>query len=78
MATGFLRVDGEKVVDGDGKAVILRGAGLGGWMNMENFITGYPGQEQQHREAMLAALGPEKYEFFFDKFLECKTNILFL
>jgi len=32
--------------------------------------TGYPGHEFQHREAMLHVLGKEKYEFFFDKFLE--------
>jgi hypothetical protein len=37
---------------------------------MENFITGYPGHESQHRAAMLRALGQERYEFFFDKFLE--------
>lgn len=37
---------------------------------MENFITGYPGHEAQHRAAMLEVLGQEKYEFFFDKFLE--------
>ncbi|KAL9114500.1 MAG: hypothetical protein Q9227_001581 [Pyrenula ochraceoflavens] len=37
---------------------------------MENFITGYPGHESQHRAAMLRALGKKKYEFFFDKWLE--------
>ncbi|PMD36320.1 glycoside hydrolase family 5 protein [Hyaloscypha variabilis F] len=70
MSNGFLRVEGEKVVDEKGNTVILRGAGLGGWMNMENFITGYPGHEFQHRAAMLQVLGKEKQEFFFDKFLE--------
>lgn len=38
MSTGILKVDGDKVVGEDGKPVILRGAGLGGWMNMENFM----------------------------------------
>lgn len=28
----FLKVSGERVVDGEGKDIILRGAGLGGWM----------------------------------------------
>jgi hypothetical protein len=28
----FLRIEGTKIVDGDGKEVVLRGAGLGGWM----------------------------------------------
>lgn len=37
---------------------------------MENFITGFPGHETQHREAMLEVLGQEKYDFFFDKWLE--------
>ena len=30
--SSFLKVSGTKVVDKDGKEVILRGAGLGGWM----------------------------------------------
>jgi hypothetical protein len=38
MSNGILRVEGERVVDGKGNTVILRGAGLGGWMNMENFM----------------------------------------
>jgi hypothetical protein len=38
MSNGYLRVEGERIVDADGKLVILRGAGLGGWMNMENFM----------------------------------------
>lgn len=39
-------------------------------LSMENFITGYPGHESQHRAAMLKVLGQEDYEFFFDKWLE--------
>jgi hypothetical protein len=37
---------------------------------MENFITGYPGHEYQMRKEMKKVLGEEKYEYFFDKFLE--------
>ncbi|WVR08824.1 hypothetical protein IAU60_005882 [Kwoniella sp. DSM 27419] len=37
---------------------------------MENFITGYPGHEHQARAAIKKAVGQEKYDFFFDKFLE--------
>jgi len=32
MASGILKVDGELIVGDDEKTVILRGAGLGGWM----------------------------------------------
>ncbi|PVH70557.1 glycoside hydrolase family 5 protein [Cadophora sp. DSE1049] len=69
MATGILKVKGVDVVDANGKRVILRGAGLGGWLNMENFITGYPGHESRHRAAMLTVLGKEKYDSFFDRWL---------
>ena len=36
---------------------------------MENFVTGFPGHETPMREAMLKVLGPERYEFFFDRLL---------
>lgn len=70
MSTGILRTRGTEVVGEDGKPVVLRGTALGGWMNMENFITGYPGHESEHRAAMKKVLGQENYEFFFDKWLE--------
>ncbi|KIM87823.1 glycoside hydrolase family 5 protein [Piloderma croceum F 1598] len=66
----YLKVSGTKIVDVNGQEVILRGAGLGGWMNMENFISGYPGCEFQIREALAGVIGKEKSELFFDKFLE--------
>jgi endoglucanase len=56
--TQVLRVDGAKIVDGT-DPVVLRGFGLGGWMNMENFITGYAGTESQQRRALRAVLGDE-------------------
>lgn len=36
----ILRTSDDKIVDGQGKPVSLRGAGLGGWMNQKTFITG--------------------------------------
>ncbi|KAL7268716.1 Endo-1,4-beta-xylanase 5 [Rhizina undulata] len=69
-AAEILKVSGIKIVDKDGKEVFLRGAGVGGWMNMENFITGYPGREFQIRVALAEVLGEDKSKFFFDKFLE--------
>ncbi|KAJ3533118.1 hypothetical protein NM208_g8132 [Fusarium decemcellulare] len=53
----------------NGDPIILRGTSLGGWLNMENFITGHPGTESSTRAAMLAVLGQEKYDYFFDRFL---------
>jgi len=65
-----LRVRGTELVRANGRSVVLRGVGLGGWMNMENFITGYPATESQQRRALLRALGAEGYRRFFDRFLE--------
>lgn len=64
---GFLRVEGSRLVREDGTEVVLRGVGLGGWMNMENFITGYPATESQHRRAMRRVLGDEQYARFFER-----------
>lgn len=66
----MLRVQGDVVVDADGAPVLLRGAGLGGWMNMENFITGYPANEAGMRAAVAEVVGNERAERFFDRLLD--------
>jgi aryl-phospho-beta-D-glucosidase BglC (GH1 family) len=65
----FIRAQGTTLIRGAGTPVTLRGVGLGGWMNMENFITGFPGTESQQRRALRSALGEEGYRRFFDRFL---------
>ncbi len=67
---GFLKIKGNEIVGADEQPVVLRGTSLGGWMNMENFITGYPANEENQRRAIGQALGQDKYEFFFDRLLE--------
>jgi endoglucanase len=67
--SNFLTVKGDQIVNGRGERVVLRGFGLGGWMNMENFITGYAGNEEAQRDAVRSVLGQEKYEFFYDRLL---------
>src|ERR671933_1273435 len=66
----LLSTDGSRITNREGNSVVLRGFGLGGWMNMENFITGYPANEQAQREAIRAVLGDQLDELFFDRFLE--------
>ncbi|MEN4100506.1 MAG: hypothetical protein ROW52_11325, partial [Anaerolineaceae bacterium] len=67
--SNFLTVKGNQIVNGRGEQVVLRGFGLGGWMNMENFITGYAGNEETQRDAVRNVLGAQKYEFFYDRLL---------
>jgi hypothetical protein len=38
----WLRVRGERIVDEEGRTFYPRGMCLGGWLNTENFINGYP------------------------------------
>ena len=66
----MLQVHDNQIVDAQGRPVRLRGTGVGGWMNMENFIDGYPGTEQGLRTAMAEELGPEKAHFFFERLLD--------
>src|SRR5690349_21870433 len=67
--TGPLRTDGAAIVDQRGKAVRLKGVNIGGWLNMENFITGYAANESMMRAAMRSVLGPDRYELFFERLL---------
>jgi len=66
----FLKVKGNHIQNPSGQVVTLHGIGLGGWMNMENFITGFPANENAFRQVVYRALGVEKADFFFDRYLD--------
>jgi endoglucanase len=66
----MLHVRDGKIVDGGGKAVRLRGVCVGGWMNMEHFINGYPGAEHDLRATMAQVLGADRAQTFFDRTLD--------
>jgi endoglucanase len=67
---GFLTIDGDRIVDPEGSEVILRGVGIGGWMTMENFITGFPANEEAMRDELREALGEAGYARFSEGHLE--------
>lgn len=66
----MLQVRNDKIVDAGGNPVRLRGVCVGGWMNMEHFINGYPGDEHSVRDAVAEVLGAEKGQFFFERMLD--------
>jgi endoglucanase len=66
----MLQVRGSEIVTSEGRPIRLRGVCVGGWMNMENFINGYPGDEHGTRRAAAKILGPAKAEFLFDRWLD--------
>ncbi|MEV4833485.1 cellulase family glycosylhydrolase [Nonomuraea sp. NPDC049486] len=65
----MLHVSGARLRTADDRPVRLRGVGLGGWMNMENFITGYPANEASMRAAVRQVLGEERAALFFERLL---------
>ena len=64
----LLKVSGNKIVNQKGDTVCLRGFGLGGMLHFENFIDGYPANEEAMREGLLKVLGKEKFDLFFNEF----------
>jgi endoglucanase len=65
-----LRVSGDQIVNQKGETILLRGFGLGGMLHMENFIDGYPANEEAMREGLRNVLGEKKYNLYFDNFLK--------
>ncbi|ODV76851.1 glycoside hydrolase family 5 protein [Suhomyces tanzawaensis NRRL Y-17324] len=68
--SGFLKTKGTKIVDANDQPVVLVGTAIGGHLNMENFITGYPGTETLHKKRLVEMIGQEKVDYFFDKFYQ--------
>ncbi len=67
----WLRTSGGGIVTADdGEPVLLRGVGIGGWLNMENFITGFPATESSHRQALRRALGERRAALLLGSLLD--------
>lgn len=75
-AQGFLKADGPFIVDEQGKHVILRGMGLGGWMLQEGYMFGLGNIGQQHRirAKIEEVVGPERTQTFYNDWLAWHTT----
>ncbi|PST83970.1 glycosyl hydrolase family 5 [Pedobacter yulinensis] len=75
-AQGFLRADGQRIVNEKNENVLLRGVGLGGWMLQEGYMLGINRDGQQHkiRERIEALIGPEKTARFYEAWLNDHTT----
>ncbi len=70
MFEHYLTATGPSLKAGGDKPITLRGYNIGGWLNMENFLTGYPATDSGARAALRQAFGDRQYELFEERFYE--------
>ncbi len=76
LAEGFLRADGQKIVNEKGETMLLRGMGLGGWMLQEGYMLQLNQIGQQHaiRAKIEDLIGKEDAQAFYDAWLANHTT----
>ena len=68
-----LKTQGKKIVDTNGEEVILKGAGLGGWMLMEGYMmqsSDVADTQHEFRERLEDLMGKTKTDEFGDLVVE--------
>jgi len=75
-AQGFLKADGQKIVNAKGENVLLRGMGLGGWMLQEGYMLkiNKDGQQYKIRERIEELMGAKQTQEFYDLWLANHTR----
>jgi endoglucanase len=75
-ADGYLRAEGQKIVDEKGETVLLRGMGLGGWMLQEGYMLQLNQLGPQHaiRAKIEGLIGREDTQAFYDAWLANHTT----
>jgi endoglucanase len=75
--SGFLQAHGQKLINGDGQEIILRGVGFGSWMLPEGYMWLFPDQGDRPRriEKLIKDLvGKEKAEQFWEAYYDRYTT----
>lgn len=73
-AQGFLRADGQRLVDRAGRDVLLRGIGLGGWMLQEGYMLRTQGPQHRIEARVEALVGAERKAAFYEAWLANHTR----
>lgn len=69
----YLHREGQKVVDGKGENIILRGLGLGGWMVQEGYMLktgGFAGSQSAYKSKVTELIGVKNTEEFYKAYLK--------
>lgn len=67
-AQGFLHADGQKIVNGKGENVLLRGMGLGGYMLQEGYMfetSSFANTQHELKAKIVALIGTEMTDSFY-------------
>ncbi|QJD88155.1 cellulase family glycosylhydrolase [Cohnella herbarum] len=74
--SGFLRAEGRKLVNGDGREILLRGVGFGSWLLPEGYMWSFPdkGDRPRRIERMIEELiGADQaasfWETYYDRYV---------
>jgi endoglucanase len=73
MQTGYIYVKGTDFYV-NGNRLILRGYGIGNWLNLEHFMLGLPGTDAQIKGAIKKAYGDKNARLFWEKYWECYVD----
>ncbi|WCE04870.1 cellulase family glycosylhydrolase [Pseudoxanthomonas sp. JBR18] len=75
-APDYLHAQGTRIVDGQGRDVLLRGFGLGGWMLQEGYMLELPqfGTQRVIRANIKQLIGEAKTEAFYTAWLDHHTT----
>ena len=68
FSQGYLHQSGQKIVDGDGNNVLLRGLGLGGWMIQEGYMlqtSDFAGSQHEIRAKIKDLIGETNTQAFY-------------
>lgn len=74
--TGFLKAEGKKLVNGEGREIVLRGVGFGSWMLPEGYMWRFPNQGDRPRrieQMVIDLIGEEKanqfWAMYYDRYI---------
>ena len=70
LGAQYLHTSGTKIVDGDGKKIILKGVAFGGWLVPEGYMFQIPGSGSPTtiREKIINLVGQSEADKFYEKF----------
>src|SRR5450755_2677511 len=76
QSQGFLKADGQKIVNEKGENVLIRGIGLGGWMVEEGYMLHLQKEGQQYRirQRIEKLIGEQQTEEFYKAWLSNHTT----